>query len=133
MVMPYTGNMGAHDEGICPKCGPVKFVMVDEREIGEYRKAKMAVGDNPQCPEHGKGSEAVPQQTLQQWNTSADKHAPKSLVVLSPDECDHKREYPVIGGIFCSTCRRTRQPESGFESRLVSRLTPRDSEYVHYK
>jgi hypothetical protein len=70
MVMPYTSNMGAHDEGICPKCGPVKFVMVDEREIGEYRKAKLAVGncacfhyvgDNPQCPEHGKGSEAVPQ------------------------------------------------------------------------
>jgi hypothetical protein len=78
-------------------------------------------------------AEALPKQTLEQWNTLADKYAPKPLVVLSPDECDHKREYPVIGGIFCFTCRRTRHPESGFESRLVSRLTPRDSGYVHYK
>jgi hypothetical protein len=56
MVMPYTGNMGAHDEGICPKCGPVKFVMVDEREIGEYRKAKQIVADCREKMEYVIGS-----------------------------------------------------------------------------
>jgi hypothetical protein len=71
-------------------------------------------------------------QTLEGWNEIAEKYAPKKRVLLPENDCDHKREHAVIGGMRCGQCGRRREPQNDFEKRLVSKLTPRDSGYVNY-
>jgi hypothetical protein len=71
-------------------------------------------------------------ETLEGWNEIAEKYAPKKRVLLSENDCDHKGEHAVIGGMRCPACGRRREPQNDFEKRLVSKLTPRDSGYVNY-
>jgi len=54
-------------------------------------------------------------------------------------DCQHdgnitgKRTYAIAGGMFCPLCRKTIDPRSDFEKRLVSAKTPRGSGWVNYK
>lgn len=70
------------------------------------------------------------EQTLEEFETLAAKHAPRSFI--SPPDCQHKKEYAVLKGIQCRNCHRTREAANDFERRLISKLTPRNSGYVNY-